>query len=169
MHTYESREDREALFLGSNDILFLFFLLQSVFGRDVCSVFMAVTLPSSLVRVNKGRGWQVVAAMLSNFPICELIYLCMCSSRRATLTLHTYHHMYFTQTCTQESFTLYESQHVCTGSVVDNQYICLASNHNPLVVFHVNLNSAMSEHKNVRYGWTWSNTSPIKEYHSVCL
>lgn len=44
---------------------------------------------------------------------------------------------------------------------VDNQYICLAALHTPLV-FHVNSNPVMLELKNVRYGWTTRNPSPFK-------
>lgn len=154
-----------------------FFFLQSLFGRDICSLFMAVTMPGSLVRVNKGRGWQIVAAVLSNIHC--LVYLfdcervCKCKQKGDVYFLHLSTHMlhsnmheiYSKTICIIFELTCLFRPWTVAGSWEDNQYICLASLHNPLV-FHVNSNWAMLEHKNVRYGWTTSNPSSIKEYCS---
>lgn len=72
-------------------------------------------------------------------------------------TLHLSSYMCLIQTCMKcllKPLAFYSSSRVCSGNeqfLVDNQYVCLASLHYPLV-FRVNSNSAVLEHKNVRYG-----------------
>lgn len=143
-----------------------FFFLQSVFGRYICSVFMVVTMPSSLVRVNKARGWQIVAAVLSNIHyrvknkwVCVRVQGVMLWSHMFHFNMHE---MYFQILFIILWLCLFR-QWTMASSWKDNQYICLASLHNPLV-FDVNSNSAVLEHKNVGYGWTTSNPFPIKWY-----
>lgn len=156
MHIAEQREDRDALLAQSNE---RFFFPQSAFGRDICSVLMVVTMPSSLVRVNKGRGWQIVATLLSNIHIqvgfCVCVQTegwCLRSTPVITYVFHSSMH-------TTYSSALYSSYHVCLVQwLVDNQCICLASLRNPLV-FHGISNSAVLEHKKVRYGNYMSSPS----------
>lgn len=154
-----------------------FFSPSSLHLAETFALFMVVTMPSSLVRVNKGRGWQIVAAMLSNshIQIYLFICVCVCANRMVMFTLHTCHHILYVF---QSKWCKYLLISLCiifslpclfkqwtAGSRPPVAYICLASLHNPLV-FHVNSNSAVLEHRNIECGWTTNSPSPITECHS---
>lgn len=70
-------ENRETLCARSNE---RFFFFLHVF--DICCMFMVVTMPSSLVRINKGRGRQIFTF--------QFIYLCVCKQKGDAYTVIIY-------------------------------------------------------------------------------